>query len=138
MKRHKSKLLRRTRGETGQVLVLFAVALVVLFGMAGLVIDIGYAFYAKRSMQASADAAALAGASQLPSAAAATSAAMAYGGAAGAKNENGNVPGVNTNVATKCAPVAPCNPINAITVTQTSNVPPSSPGSSGSTASTSR
>ncbi len=123
MKRHKSKLLRRTRGETGQVLVLFAVALVVLFGMAGLVIDIGYAFYAKRSMQASADAAALAGASQLPSAAAATSAAMAYGGAAGAKNENENVPGVNTNVATKCAPVAPCNPINAITVTQTSNVP---------------
>ena len=123
MKRYKSKLLRRTRGETGQVLVLFAVALVVLFGMAGLVIDIGYAFYAKRSMQASADAAALAGASQLPSAAAATSAAMAYGGAAGAKNENGNVPGVNTNVSTKCAPVAPCNPINAITVTQTSNVP---------------
>ncbi len=123
MKRHKSKLLRRTRGETGQVLVLFAVALVVLFGMAGLVIDIGYAFYAKRSMQASADAAALAGAGQLPSASGATSAAMAYGGAAGAKNENGNVPGVNTLVATKCAPVAPCNPINAVTVTQTSDVP---------------
>ena len=123
MKKHKSKLLRRTRGETGQVLVLFAVALVVLFGMAGLVIDIGYAFYAKRSMQASADAAALAGAGMLPNPAMATSAAMTYGGAAGAKNENGNVPGVNTNVATKCAPVAPCNPINAITVTQTSNVP---------------
>jgi Flp pilus assembly protein TadG len=123
MKKHQSKLLRRTRGETGQVLVLFAVALVVLFGMAGLVIDIGYAFYAKRSMQASADAAALAGAGQLPNPAMATSAAMTYGGAAGAKNENGNVPGVNTNVSTKCAPVAPCNPINAITVTQTSNVP---------------
>jgi hypothetical protein len=39
---------------------------VVLLGMAAMVLDVGYAYYTHRSLQASADAAALAGAQELP------------------------------------------------------------------------
>ena len=46
--------LRRARDESGQVFALFAVALVVLLGMTAFVIDLGYAYYVKRSLQASA------------------------------------------------------------------------------------
>jgi uncharacterized membrane protein len=48
------------------VVVLVVVMLVVLLGFAALVIDVGYAYYAHRQLQASADAAALAGAQELP------------------------------------------------------------------------
>lgn len=54
------------RGERGQVIVLLVLFLVVLLGMSAMVIDVGYAYYAHRSLQASADAAALAGAQELP------------------------------------------------------------------------
>lgn len=46
----------------GQVLILFAVFLVLLIGMAGLATDLGYAFAQRRAMQNSADAASEAGA----------------------------------------------------------------------------
>lgn len=46
----------------GQVLILFAMFLVVLIGMAGLATDLGYAFAQRRAMQNSADAASEAGA----------------------------------------------------------------------------
>ena len=49
-------------GQDGQVLYLFAALLVVLLGMAALSIDIGFAIHAQRELQASADAAATAGA----------------------------------------------------------------------------
>jgi len=52
--------------ENGQSLYLVAGALVGLLGMAGLVIDLGYAYHAQRELQASADAAATAGALDLP------------------------------------------------------------------------
>ena len=42
--------------------------MVVLLGFAALVVDVGYAYYAHRSLQSSADAAALAGAQELPNA----------------------------------------------------------------------
>jgi hypothetical protein len=53
------------RKEAGQALVLAAVAMTVLLGMAGLAIDMGVLRYEKRLQQIAADAGALAGASNL-------------------------------------------------------------------------
>ena len=55
----------RNRNEAGQALILTAVALVVLMGFAGLAIDMGVMRYDKRLQQTAADAAAIAGASNL-------------------------------------------------------------------------
>jgi hypothetical protein len=59
-------ILPRSRGERGQVFVLSVVFLVVLCGMSALVLDVGSWFRQKRQLQATADAAALAGAQALP------------------------------------------------------------------------
>jgi hypothetical protein len=111
-----------TRDESGQVLVLFAIALVALIGMLGLVIDVGHAYFVHRALQADADAAATAGANELPSAANAVATAQAYGGSAGGKNVRDNIPGVSTNAATQCLTRAPCNPVNAVVVTEHADV----------------
>ena len=52
--------------QSGQALVLTVVMLVSLLGMAALVLDVGSWYRAKRNLQATADAAALAGAQALP------------------------------------------------------------------------
>src|SRR4051812_3897958 len=52
--------------EQGQVLVVVVLSLVALLGMSALVMDVGFAWYAKRQLQASVDAAALAGAQAFP------------------------------------------------------------------------
>ena len=57
----------KRKSESGQALVLAALALVVLIGFAGLAIDMGVLRYQKRMQQSAADAAALAGASNLAS-----------------------------------------------------------------------
>lgn len=49
----------------GQVLVLFAVALIVLFGFAALAIDVAYWYHTRNQLQGAADAAALAGVAKL-------------------------------------------------------------------------
>jgi Flp pilus assembly protein TadG len=54
------------RNERGQSLVLTVVVLVSLLGMAALVLDVGSWYRAKRNLQSTADAAALAGAQALP------------------------------------------------------------------------
>jgi Flp pilus assembly protein TadG len=54
------------RNERGQAVVLMVLSLVVLLGMAALVLDVGSWFHTKRRLQGTADAAALAGAQQLP------------------------------------------------------------------------
>jgi Flp pilus assembly protein TadG len=114
-------VLRRARKECGQVVVFLALALVVLLGVSALVLDVGYAYYVQRSLQASADAAALAGAAELPDPAAAEAVAREYGGTG--KNQRSNVPGVTTTVRAKCVPLAPCQPVNALVVTETAQVP---------------
>jgi Flp pilus assembly protein TadG len=53
-------------GQDGQILALCSVFLVVLMGMAALTIDVGGWLLQKRGLQGAVDAAALAGASQLP------------------------------------------------------------------------
>ncbi len=52
----------RHRDESGQSLILFALGLAVLLGMAAMTIDVGLAYVARRDMQNAADAAALAAA----------------------------------------------------------------------------
>jgi hypothetical protein len=55
----------RQRSETGQVLVIFALTITVLFGAAGLAFDIGRFYSERRFLQNAADAAALAAANAL-------------------------------------------------------------------------
>jgi hypothetical protein len=97
--------------------VLVVLMLVVLLGFAALVIDVGYAYYAHRQLQASADAAALAGAQELPNQSAAVSRAREYSSSEGAKNEHHDIPDVITTVETKCINSIPgCDPVNAVVV----------------------
>ena len=63
-RRHRG-LAGRTRGERGQVLVLFALSLVVILTAAGLAIDISRFYGERRFLQNAADAAALAAANAL-------------------------------------------------------------------------
>ena len=121
------------RDESGQVLPMVAVMLVMLLGMAGLVVDVGHAYYCHRELQMASDAAALAGAGSLlgttPQAT-----AMAYSAVQGGQNQRANLDGVKMmsgypklrclttlkNQGVACA--APSN-ANAITVVQQATVP---------------
>jgi Flp pilus assembly protein TadG len=117
------RTLIRNNDENGQVFVFLAVMLVVLLGCAALVIDVGRAYLAKRHLQASADAAATAGALELPDPIAAQTYAQNYSGLDGAKNDNNKLPSVSTTVTTKCLSFAPCSPVNTVVVEQTTVVP---------------
>jgi Flp pilus assembly protein TadG len=57
---------RRASDESGQTLVVFVLFMFAVIGMAGLAIDVGHWYQDKQAVQAEADAAALAGVSQLP------------------------------------------------------------------------
>jgi hypothetical protein len=118
--------LRGTAGlrrEGGQALVMVVLFLFVLLGMAAMVIDVGYAFYAQRALQAQVDAAALAGAQELPDPSRAEAIAYEYSGQAGAKNERGNVRDVTVEVRTRCLTKIPgCDPVNAVVVEERATV----------------
>ena len=73
--------MQKVGAERGQILPLVAVALVALLGIGAFAIDVGFAYYAKRQLQAATDAAALAGAQDLPVAATATATAASYAAA---------------------------------------------------------
>ena len=118
----------RLRDESGQAIVLVAISVVVLLAMAGFVIDVGQAYVAKRELQASVDAAALAGAEDLPDIAAATNSARQYSSSPGQKNARPHLPNVTTAVTPKCFSSLnslPCNPVNGIVVKETASVPTS-------------
>lgn len=68
----------RDRKERGQALVLFAAGLAAFLGLAGLAIDAGQIVFTRTDMQKTADAAAFAGAEDLPLSGQATSAANTY------------------------------------------------------------
>src|SRR5215471_5989205 len=53
---------RKTRRDRGQAMIMTTFSAVFLFGMLGLVVDLGWGFFVKRSAQSSADAAAMAAA----------------------------------------------------------------------------
>lgn len=120
-------LLLRTRlgAESGQVLAWIVLSVVVLLGMAGLAVDVGRAYSAHRKLQASADAAALAAAQDLPDVNLAISTAYAFSSASGGKNAHEDVPGVTTSVTTKCLTTTQisCRPANALVVNEKADVP---------------
>jgi Flp pilus assembly protein TadG len=84
-------MFARFKSERGQAFVLAAVAMVMCCGMAALVLDVGSWFRDKRRLQSTSDAAALAGAQQLPDdAAGAKTMALNY-----ANQNGGDVAGAN-------------------------------------------
>jgi hypothetical protein len=116
----------RASSERGQAFAVMIIALVALLGTAALTMDVGFAWYAKRQVQASADAAALAGAQQLPDIATATSLATQYA----SLNTPDNLSNVNVNVTTRCSANSGtwCGPTdafqaNTIAVTETAKTP---------------
>jgi Flp pilus assembly protein TadG len=112
----------KLRDERGQSLVIVVLFLIVMLGFAALVLDVGHAYLAQRRLQASVDAAALAGADGLPTVAAATALADTYG--AGGNNSPLKVDNVQMTVSTKCLATAPgCAPANAVVVSESAKVP---------------
>lgn len=80
--------------EDAQALPVVGLFMVVLLGMAGLAVDVGHAYLCQRELQASCDAAALAGATVIPtstSTSAVYAVANSYGSSPGNKNVYGNM-----------------------------------------------
>ncbi len=121
--------LRATTDATGQVLVMTVILLVVLLGFAGFAIDVGHAYLVQRQLQSGVDAAALAGAQDLPSATAAIDTAQRlYGPTPGAsRNAVSTVDNATTIAAVKCVRAVGCSSRrgrqNALAVTASSVVP---------------
>jgi Flp pilus assembly protein TadG len=94
-----------------------------VFGAVAFVIDVGYGFNVQRKLQATADAAALAGADGLPNTSAAVSDAAEYGSQPGAKNALDVHGDVNETIATRClSTFAGCTTANAVVVNETAHV----------------
>ncbi len=128
--------ISRLRGEQGQIIWWLPLLIVVFFGMAGLTLDLGRAYVAYHELQASTDAAALAGAYALTSATSTTAVdtlVHQYGSESGKANATPNLPGAVLTTTYQCisdnanmVPV-PCSAypakMNVIQVMQTSTVP---------------
>jgi Flp pilus assembly protein TadG len=125
--------LKLIREQSGQAIVLTAFMITALVGIVGLTVDVGHMMYCHAQLQASTDAAALAGGQALPSTAA-TTAATHYSSVSGGWNVASDLPNVsmvsgypkleclNTLKALGVACSSPSN-ANAIQVVQTMNVP---------------
>jgi hypothetical protein len=115
--------MRACSGEHGQAVLFVVLFLVTVIAVVGIVIDVGYAFRAQRSLQGTADAAALAGAQQLPDPTKATQIAQQYGSGASGKNRLADVT-VAEQVTTACiASIPGCKPVNSVSVTESATVP---------------
>ena len=119
---------RAASDESGQVLVMTAIAMTLMIIMVGLVVDVGHAMLVQRQLQAGVDAAALAGAQHLPDAPMAESVAVQYGPTPGNKNAVNTVGNATTTAKVKClAGVPGCNRrdggVNGIVVSAQSKVP---------------
>jgi len=118
--------------ERGQTLVIAVIFLTVLLAMAGVALDVGHAYLVQRQLQAGVDAAALAGAQELPDVSLATQTAQDYGptpavSPATKPNDVTTVDNAVMNVTTKCLRTYGCvgrrAKQNGIEVTATSEVP---------------
>lgn len=110
--------------ESGQVLPLVAVFLVALLLVCGFVVDVGDAYRVQIGLQASADAAATAGADHLPDTLAAANAVQAYGSGTAGKNQVAGAGNVTVTSSIDCATGgAGCAPANTVHVTETADVP---------------
>jgi Flp pilus assembly protein TadG len=113
----------RARDEAGQAVILTVLAMSVVLGMVGLVIDLGRAYHVQRKLQGAADAAALAGASQLPDPSKSANLARDYGASAAGKNKVSNLASITETISAKCVTTfGGCYPTNAITVTEKASV----------------
>jgi Putative Flp pilus-assembly TadE/G-like/von Willebrand factor type A domain len=109
--------------EHGQAVIFVVIFMVAVIAVVGFVIDVGHAYEAQRSLQGAADAAALAGAQQLPDPAAAQQTAQQYGSSAAGKNHITDVV-VNEQIATSCNATIPgCSPVNMVSVDERASVP---------------
>jgi Flp pilus assembly protein TadG len=127
----KSFLGRLHGDQRGVIAIIVAFSLTVVMGFAAIVVDVAYLFHAKRVVQASTDAAAIAGAMQLSSGtpAQAVATATAYSAASGDNNADPrlsitvNPQTVNCTGGTGAAcTVTTTNP-NGIKVSETTTVP---------------
>src|ERR1700683_2996474 len=129
-----SLMLRLRRDESGAVIVLVAVMIVGLIGLAALAIDAGNLALAQRRLQAVTDLSALAGAEVISTTSSAINVAETYSGIASAKNAQPGltmtmVPGYPqlkclTTISTTCTSTTATNPdANAIVVEQQAQVP---------------
>jgi hypothetical protein len=114
--------------ESGQILSITAVSMVLLLVCVGLVIDVGHALLVQRQLQAGVDAAALAGVQHLPDKFAAESVAMQYSATPGSKNAVHTVDNAATTAKAVCiAGVPGCSRrdggVNGVVVNSSSNVP---------------
>ena len=128
---------RAASDESGQVLVMTAIAMTLMIIMVGLVVDVGHAMLVQRQLQAGVDAAALAGAQHLPDAPMAESVAMQYGPTPGNKNAVNTVGNATTTAKVSClAGVPGCNRrdggVNGIVVRRSRRCRRGSDGSSAS------
>jgi Putative Flp pilus-assembly TadE/G-like len=137
MKGFGRSLIQILKQDSGQILYLAAPLCIVFLGMAGLTIDVGNAYVAYRELQASTDAAALAGAYALVQSGATTTSVSnmisSYSSVSGQKNASVNLPGAAVTTTFRCvsdAPAlvsAPCaassTGYNVVQVMQTAQVP---------------
>jgi Flp pilus assembly protein TadG len=118
----------RVKDESGQVLVLATILMVLLIAFTGFAIDVGHAYLVQRQLQAATDAAALAGALELPDSARAKQVAADFGPEPTKRNTLRSNDNATINVQTKCVTSVPtgCTPangqVNAISVDSSSNV----------------
>ena len=104
------------------------VLMAIMVVLVALVVDIGHTRLVQRQLQAGVDAAALAGAQDLPIASEAISTAYQYSPTPGDKNSVNTVDNATTTAVARCIPSIPgCNTryatVNAVSVTSTSKVP---------------
>jgi Flp pilus assembly protein TadG len=132
MKYQVKSFLCRLRGDRrGAVFIYAAASALALLGFGAVVVDVSYIFHAKRVLQASTDAAALAGATTLSTGTPTTAVTTAdtYSAASGDKNANANLTITATpqtvnctgNVGSTCTATT-TNP-NGIKVSETATVP---------------
>jgi Flp pilus assembly protein TadG len=131
MKQYRESLLGRLcSNQRGQVLPWTGFMLISMLGMAALAIDFGRAYIAYHQLQSATDAAALAGAEQLPNSTASTY-ANNYSAGSGDLNTYAWMSGVSVTVTPKCLSslssigmscIAPAN-ANALQVLESYNVP---------------
>ncbi len=132
----RSHLMRMLKDERGQILPWMVFLSVLVIGAGGLTVDLGHAYICYRELQASTDAAALAGAYAMTASdatqASVTAKINAFASVANGANANYNLPSPKVTTTFKCITgnaivAAPCNSnptgYNIVQVVQASTVP---------------
>ena len=128
--RRASRFSRMLHDQRGQALPVMTFMMLSMFGVAALSVDFGRAFVNYRELQSSTDAAALAGAQQLPNSTA-TTVATSYSAASGDSNAYNWMQNVNVTATAYCSTTAkgwglPCvgsSGVNVLKVTESYSVP---------------